>query len=332
MIESPVKPPPGGGPPVAPPPDPRTRVMDPAPDRAARHGFACRQCGSPLHADQAACLACGAMVESEDERIGLRRVVAGSSAVLLLLGGAVGAAVAGLPNGKHVGKGPIAQVFGKKPVAPIPPATVTPSPRSGGGLGKSTPLAGTSKTPTKPPPIHKSATPKTSTSHTGSSSGNSGGSSSSNSGTKSKTNHHNKTHKKPSVTLFARSKGEEPSEAGVFAGGHGGSVTYVYDGRPSSYWPATKSGDGVWVQSSNPGSYSHLGIVSATPGYDATVYYTTKSGHPKSLSGWTKIRSIRSAKKKQRVPLPSAAQSASYYLLVIGSRGSVRINEIQLLF
>ena len=90
MIESPVKPPPGGGPPVAPPPDPRTRVMDPPPDRTARHGFACRQCGSPLHADQAACLACGAMVESEDERIGLRRVVAGSSAVLLLLGGAVG--------------------------------------------------------------------------------------------------------------------------------------------------------------------------------------------------------------------------------------------------
>src|SRR5438876_12280385 len=174
MIESPVKPPPGGGPPVAPPPDPRTRVMDPPPDRAARHGFACRQCGSPLHADQAACLACGAMVESEDERIGLRRVVAGSSAVLLLLGGAVGAAVAGLPNGKHVGKGPIAQVLGKKPVAPIPPATVTPSPR-GGGVGKSTPLAGASKTPTKPPAIHKSTSPKkASTSHTGSSSGSSG--------------------------------------------------------------------------------------------------------------------------------------------------------------
>src|SRR5438874_7560540 len=160
--------------------------MDPPPDPAARHQFACRECGSPVHGDQAAGLACGAMVESQDDRVGLRRVVAGSSAVLLLLGGAVGAAVAGLPDGKHVGKGPIAQVFGKKPVAPIPPATVTPSPRSGGGLGKSTPLAGTSKTPTKPPPIHKSATPKKkSTSHTGSSSGSSGGPSS-NSGTKSK--------------------------------------------------------------------------------------------------------------------------------------------------
>src|SRR5437763_16753471 len=160
MIESPVKPPPVGRHPVAPPPDPRTRVPDLAPDPAARHEFACRYCGAPLHADQAACLSCGAMVETADDRIGLRRAVTGSAAILLLLGGAVGAAVAGLPNGKHVGKGPIAQVFGKKPAAPIPPATVTPAPRSGGGLGKSTPLAGSSKTPTKPPPIHKSSTPK----------------------------------------------------------------------------------------------------------------------------------------------------------------------------
>src|SRR5436853_288659 len=193
MIESPVKPPPGGGPPVAPPPDPRTRVMDPAPDRAARHGFACRQCGSPLHADQAACLACGAMVESEDERIGLRRVVAGSSAVLLLLGGAVGAAVAGLPNGKHVGKGPIAQVFGKKP-ATIPPATATLSPRSG-SKGVTTPLP-TSKTPSKPPPIHKStSSPSTKSSSNTSSapSASSGGSQSPGaSGGKTKKGHHHK--------------------------------------------------------------------------------------------------------------------------------------------
>src|SRR2546426_5188440 len=98
MIESPVKPPPLGGPLHAPPPDPRTRVPDSAPDPAARHEFGCRYCGAPLHADQAACLSCGAMVETADDRIGLRRAVTGSAAILLLLGGAVGAAVAGLPK------------------------------------------------------------------------------------------------------------------------------------------------------------------------------------------------------------------------------------------
>src|SRR5207248_4646935 len=225
--------------------------MDPPPNPAARHKFACRDCGSPLHADQAACLACGAMVESQDDRIGLRRVVAGSSAALLLLGGAVGAAVAGLPNGKHVGQGPIAQVFGKKPAPPIPPATVTPTPRSGGGLGKSAPLAGSSKTPTKPPPIHKNSTPKPkkSSSHTSSSSGGSGGSSS-NSGTKSKPKHHKP---KPNLTLFS-SADTPPPDSGVFAGGHSDSVTYVRDGDASTYWPATTSGAGVWVQSPNPGT------------------------------------------------------------------------------
>src|SRR5947209_838060 len=176
MIESPVKPPPVGGHPVAPPPDPRTRVPDSAPDPAARHEFACRYCGAPLHADQAACLSCGAMVETADDRIGLRRAVTGSAAILLLLGGAVGAAVAGLPNGKHVGKGPIAQVFGKKP-ATIPPATITPSPRSG-SKGVTTPLP-TSKTPSKPPPIHKSTSSHSTKSSSNSSStpsGSSGGS------------------------------------------------------------------------------------------------------------------------------------------------------------
>jgi hypothetical protein len=331
VIESPVKPPPSGGPPVAPPPDPRARVIDPPPDPAARHQFACRDCGSPLHADQAACLACGAMVENPDDRIGLRRVVAGSSAALLLLGGAVGAAVAGLPNGKHVGKGPIAQVLGKKPAPPIPPATVTPAPSSGGGLGKSAPLAGSSNTPTKPPPIHKSSTPaKKATSHKSSSSGGSGGSSSSNSGTKPKKKHPKpKPKSKPSLTLFTA--GEAPTKAGILTGsGHSGSATNVIDGDPNSFWSAAKSGAGVWVETNSP-PYAKLGVVSSTPGYSATVYYANGTA-PSSKHGWTQAGApITSAKKKQTFALTSAAQSADYYLLVINSGSHVKINEIQLL-
>src|SRR2546423_7849826 len=106
MIESPAKPPPVGHPPVAPPPDPRTRVPDSAPDPAARHEFACRYCGAPLHADQAACLSCGAMVEAADDRIRLRRAATGSAAILLLLGVAGGDGAARLANGTQAGAGP----------------------------------------------------------------------------------------------------------------------------------------------------------------------------------------------------------------------------------
>jgi hypothetical protein len=132
------------------------------------------------------------------------------------------------------------------------------------------------------------------------------------------------------VTLFNQNASEPPQDSGVFAGGHGSSAQNVRDQLANTYWPATKSGAGIWVQSSNPGSYSHLGIVSATPGYSATVYYGSSAS--KKKTDWTKIRSISSAKKKQRVFLPSAARSASYYLLVINSGGPVKINEIQLLF
>ena len=86
------------------------------------------------------------------------------------------------------------------------------------------------------------------------------------------------------------------------------------------------------MQSPNPGTrYTHLGIVSSTPGFRATVYYNA-SGHPKTLGKWTEVKAVSVTKTRKRVFLPSAARSASYYLLVIDSRGSVRINEIQLLF
>src|SRR5205809_345617 len=146
MIETPVKPP---------PPDPRTRVMDPPPDTSARHDRACRHCGSPLLEDQAACLVCGAMVEDGGARIGVRRAALGSVTALLVLGGAVCAAVAGLPHGKHVGKAPIAQVFGKKK---IPPATAEPGSGSGSGSGapgSTTPLPGAGASSGAAPPTLK---------------------------------------------------------------------------------------------------------------------------------------------------------------------------------
>jgi uncharacterized membrane protein len=69
--------------------------MDPPPDPTSRYVHACRDCGLPLHEDQAACLNCGAMVEHPDGGAGIRRAALGSVTALLVLGMAVGAAAGG---------------------------------------------------------------------------------------------------------------------------------------------------------------------------------------------------------------------------------------------
>src|SRR5919198_3615696 len=143
-IETPIKPA-SGGPHSAPPPDPKTRVIFPPPDAESRYEHACPECGLPVHEDQAACLSCGAMIEQPDGGAGVRRAALGSVTALLVLGGAVGAAVAGLPHGKRVPKAQTAQVFGPKS---IPPATAG---TNGTGVKPVTPLPGTA-TGKSPPP------------------------------------------------------------------------------------------------------------------------------------------------------------------------------------
>ena len=153
MIESPVKPAPlSSRRASAPPPDPTTRALDAPPVAGLVHDRACAECGSPLHADQAACLSCGSMVEETEGRVGLRRAAFSSATALLVLGIAVGAAVAGLPNGKHIGNAPIAQVFGTKAIPPAtvtsPPASTTPLPRATAGV---TPRRRSTTLPRTPP-------------------------------------------------------------------------------------------------------------------------------------------------------------------------------------
>jgi hypothetical protein len=92
---------------------------------------------------------------------------------------------------------------------------------------------------------------------------------------------------------------------------------------------------GIWVD--NFGStHKGLGVLSKTPGYGATVYYTTDSSPPPDLTGtsWHQVAATRSANKKERFGLSGPARTAKFYLLVINSLpsgGTVRINEIQLL-
>jgi hypothetical protein len=330
MIETPLKPPPAGGPPAAPPPDPRTRAMEPPPDPTSRYEFACRECGAPLHADQAACLTCGAMVEDGDGGIGLRRAVTGSAGALLLLGVAVGAAIAGLPSGKHVGKNP-PQVFALKPRT-LPPATITPTP--GGGSGSTTPLTG-STSPKKPPPIHSTAKPhKTSTTRgSGSSSGssNKGSSPSASKSSGQKPSHGGKPKPKPKPALTLFTSGEQPAGAGLLTNGvkaDPDNVVYTYDNDVSTAWRGKKNA-GVWVQPQNSG-YKAVGLVSKTPGYAVSLYYTSQSGPPPDIPSWTFVQATNTAGKKERIDLSGPAKNASYYLIVLDG-GPAKINEIQLI-
>ena len=342
MIETPVKPP--GGPPPAPPPDPLTRVMDPPPDPGGRHAHACTSCGSPIHEDQAACLACGAMVEQGDGRSGIRRAALGSATALLVLGSAMGAAVAGLPHGKKVPKPAVAGVFGKQ--AP-PAATADPNATADGD----TALPGAGDGTATPPAIHpstpkRSRTPKlpSTTPSPGGGSNSSGGSSSGGSkdSDKKKKAHKKKdpppkepTHTGPS--LFTT--GIAPASAGVFdsSGPHpgAGKSDNTIDSDQDTAWTTGHAGTGIYVSLDVAGSTKALGLVSQTPGYDASVYFSKVSDPPSSLSGWTQAAGVSNAGQKEKVALSGDARKAKHYLIRItgfpAGKTRVSLNEIQLI-
>lgn len=349
MIETPTRP----GAPVAPPPDPRRREPDPPPEPSSRYEHACADCGAPLHRDQAACLNCGAMVDDSSGGAGIRRAAVGSVTALLVLGGAVGAAVAGLPNGKHIPKAATTQVLvkpkpppqatagtngtGAKPIAPLP---------GGGNTAKPPPLA-----PVKPHRAKAKTAGKSNGAKNGGSNSGSGSSGGSPSGNGSKNNNNNnkgnpkgngkgkgKGHHNPPLALFTT--GEAPSDAGQFSTASGpsanpGSADNTIDSDVHSAWTTSSAGRGVYVQPSHTG-YHQIGVVSSTPGYDVKVYYTTAGSPPANILDWHQVGQSTNASSKQAFDLGGGARHASYLLVLIdalapGSSPHVSLNEIQLL-
>jgi hypothetical protein len=345
MIETPVKAKPPSGPPSAPPPDARARVSEPPPDPSARHAHACRSCDAPIHEDQAACLACGAMVEQGGGGAGIRRAALGSVTALLVLGGAMGAAVAGLPHGKKVPKPAVAGVFGKK--AP-PAATAEPgatadgdTPLPGVGDGTATPPAIDSSTPKTP---RTPRTPSTSSATAaGSTSSGSGGSPSGGSNDKKKSDKKKKKDPPPKEpkhtgpTLFAT--GVAPGSAGVFDGDGAhpgaGKSSNTIDSDRDSYWTTGHDGTGIYVSLDASGVTKALGIVSQTPGYDASIYFSKASDPPSTLAGWTQAGGISNAGEKEKVPLSGAARKGKHFLVRLtgfpAGKTRISLNEIQLL-
>jgi hypothetical protein len=341
-IETPTRVLPPTGPPVVPPPpDPRTREPDPPPDPGSCYELGCAECGTPLRADQAACLNCGAMVRHDEGGAGIRRAALGSVTALLVLGGAVGAAVAGLPHGKNVPKPTIAKVFGAKTP---PPATAG---TNGSGTSPTTPLPGAGTT-AKPPPIApvKPSTSKTKKNPKTTSANNSNSSSGSNNTggsngqkkkkSKKKTDQgtHTKHHHK-SLGLFA--SGVAPASAEVFtaSGSHSSSsADHTIDSDVNSLLAATHTETGIIVEPASP-PYVGIGIVSSTPGYAAKVYYSNESSPPGDLTStaWHQVGSTSSGAGHERFSIPPAGKNADHYLVWITglpSKGTVKINEIQL--
>ncbi|MFL5779914.1 MAG: hypothetical protein ACJ760_01235 [Thermoleophilaceae bacterium] len=340
MIETPVKAPPPSGPPSAPPPDARTRVMDLPPDPSGRHQHACSECGLPLHEDQAACLSCGAMVDQGSGYAGIRRAAVGSATALLVLGSAVGAAVAGLPHGKHVSKAPLAHVF--TPKKAIPPATADSNTAPGGTGTTDLPGAGTGS---KPPAIAPETPHGTDSSglpstpapiggggggDTGATSPGSGGSQASPNTEGAKKSHKpqkepsKKPHKPAGPTLDPL--GEQPAEASVFttdgpSSASGADATIDNDAKTT--WSTKKSDRGIMV-TPNPGTYKAIRVVTETPGWSLEIYYSNADS-PSSRDDWT-FKSSTNAERSEKFSVPDAKH---YWVLVADPAGTARINEIQ---
>lgn len=345
-IETPVKP---RSPLAAPPPDPAQRqaVPAPPPDVATRHDRACSHCGSPLHEDQLACLVCGRMAENVDGRVPWRTWGVASATTLLLVGGTVGAAIAGLPHGKHVKK-PIASALAPKKAIPPATAGTTSSP----GTTATTPLPGSSGA-TTPPALH---TPKTHTakpSHTNptpSTSGAGGGGSPSNNSspkTKKKAKKHKSTTPGASSLLFAN--GVEPGDGGLYdpfgdGSDNGGDVINTYDNHTDTAWRSgpynnglQKRGVGIWVNVSSTTSYKGVGLFTGKPGFDVEIYYSNDSSSTTSpsLNGWTLGGKQSNVSGRQQITLAKGARKAAYYLVWItklaAGQKRITLSEIQLL-
>jgi hypothetical protein len=338
MIETPTKAPPPSGPPSAPPPDARTRVTDPPPDPGGRHAHACTECGMPLHADQAACLSCGAMVEQGGGYAGIRRAAMGSATALLVLGSAVGAAVAGLPHGKDVPKKEAqAQVF--SPNKAIPPATADAAPGTGADGATDLPGADTGSkppaiAPEKPHGSDSSSLPDVPSSTGGSggtsSGGSSGGAASSNGNdaTDDKPKHEEpstKPDKPAGPQVYAT--GEQPASATVFttSGPSGASgADYTIDGNAKTRWTSKSKDRGILV-TPNPGNYKSIGVITETPGWSLEIYYSNKSS-PQSMDDWT-FKTSTNAERRNKLDV----DDAKHYLVLVADTGgkTVRVHEIQ---
>jgi hypothetical protein len=298
---------------------------------------ACPECGSSLAADQAYCLECGAATPVADafkppRTLGLVALALGIVAVAA--SAAYGITMDTKPGHKHqlIGLAP-------KPPAPAPPpATAATPPPSSATPAKPVP------TPPKikpAPPAPHAATPSppaVAPSHPSGGTSSSSGSSSSSGGSRKSSGSKSHSGSGSSNGSAGFSTGDTPTDARVFPAGSGDDdkALRAADDDNGTSWTTGKANTGIFVDAGGYTTYTSLGIVTKTPGYDVQVYATTQDPAPGQIGQWTLVGSHKSISSRQKVKITQQPQSGDwrYYLIEITKlpgKGSAGISEVALL-
>jgi serine/threonine protein kinase len=117
----------------------------------------------------------------------------------------------------------------------------------------------------------------------------------------------------------------------------------VVDGETSTSWSTetyegntlgTKAGVGIYVVADPTVAARQMQVLSPTKGWDGAVYVAKAGPPPTSITGWTKLGDIKSAKASTRLNLDTARNRFRYYLVWITklppSADKVAISEIRL--
>lgn len=283
----------------------------PDPDAGTLH---CYECRSPLAADQACCLECGAPVRDPRR---LRRWLSArwplrtglATAVGLVLSASVGLAASVASQG---GGNPPPQAFaggntrGQVPLATTPttdgsssPTPPPPSPTSG---------SGSTQTSSAPTPAPKSPTTTAPTTPNTSSGGTSG---TTPSGSPAKAT-------SSANSPFEPFGGDQPSGAGSFGAGtqSGHPASDAIDQDESTYWLTNEAGSGIWI-STGGSQYSRIGVQPASghTGFVVQVYGSNTKPTAGNVTDGTLIGSKHTIDGATKLKL--AGTSFQYYSLYI---------------
>jgi eukaryotic-like serine/threonine-protein kinase len=127
-------------------------------------------------------------------------------------------------------------------------------------------------------------------------------------------------------------KSEHPSQAKLVVDGETNTAwsTETYEGNTLG----TKAGVGVYVVAAPAVAARQMQILTPTKGWDGAVYVAKGGSPPTSVTGWTRLGVIKSAKSSTRLDLDTAGNRFRYYLVWITKlppeKDKVEISEIRL--
>jgi serine/threonine protein kinase len=127
-------------------------------------------------------------------------------------------------------------------------------------------------------------------------------------------------------------KSEHPTQAKLVVDGETNTAwsTETYEGNTLG----TKAGVGVYVVAAPAVAARQIQILTPTKGWDGAVYVAKGGSPPASITGWTQLGVIKSAKASMRMDLDTAGNRFRYYLVWITKlppeKDKVEISEIRL--